>query len=231
MNYIVSNKTNQSKIRIIIEIVTCYFLMLIMSLLFNKLSNLLHTDSLWMGVLTYAFIAVPILLYVSRIEKKPISSIGLYRVTFKELLIGVIIGIVMFLAQQVPFLIMGIDYQIFAAPPDWKRILVMSIFCIVCVGFTEEVMLRGFILHKSMLLFNNKVLAVILNCIVFYIIHWPPIRFVFGEFFNISLNTLILCGYFFVSRKKSIVPLIVAHGVYDIIAIYLLPVAAYYFFN
>lgn len=224
-----SNKTNQSKIRIIIEIVMCYLLMLIMVFLFNKLSDLLHTDSLWMGVLSYAFVAVPILIYVSRVEKKPMSSIGLYGVTVKEILIGVIIGVVMFLVQQVPLLIMGTDYGMFASPPDWQRILVMSIFCIVCVGFTEEVMLRGFILHKSMLLFNNRLLAVILNCIIFYIIHWPPIRFVFGEFFNITLNTLILCGYFFISRKKSIVPLIVAHGVYDIIAIYLLPVAAYYF--
>ncbi len=226
----VLNKTNQSKIKLTIEIVICYLLMLIMVLLFNKLSNLLHTDSLWMGVLTYAFVAIPILIYVSQVEKKPMSSIGLYRITVKEVLIGVIIGAVMFLAQQIPFLIMGTDYGMFASSPDWQFILVRSIFCIVCVGFTEEIVLRGFILHKSMLLFNNRVLAVILNCIVFYMIHWPPVRFVFGEFFNITLNTLILCGYFFISRKKSIVPLIVAHGVYDIMAIYLLPAAAYYFF-
>lgn len=227
----VSNKATQSKIRIIIEIVICYLLMFLVKLLFDKLSALLHTDSLWMGVLAYAFIAVPILIYVSRVEKKPLSSIGLYRATVKDILIGVIIGIVMFSAQQVPLLIMGTNYQMFAAPPDWQRILIMSIFCIVCVGFTEELMMRGFILHKSMLLFNNRVLAVILNCIIFYMIHWPPIRFVFNEFFNITLNTLILCGYFFLSRKKSIVPLMVAHGVYDIITAYLLPVAAYYFFQ
>lgn len=221
---------NKPKKRIIIEIVLCCLLMFIVGPIFNRVSNMLNTDSLWMGVLTYAFVAIPILLYVSRVEKKPMSSIGLYRVTGQEILIGVIIGVVMFLAQQVPFLIMGIDYRMFASPPDWQRILIMSIYCIVCVGLTEEIMLRGFILHKSMLLFDNRVFAVILNCIVFYIIHWPPIRFVFGEFFNITLNTLILCGYFFMSRKRSIVPLIVAHGVYDILSIYLLPVAAYYFF-
>lgn len=170
-------------------------------------------------------------MYISLVEKKPLSSIGLYRITINELLIGVVIGIVMFLVQQLPFLIMGVDYKMFAAPPDWQRIIIMSVYCIVCVGFTEELMLRGFILHKSMLLFNNKVLAIILNCIVFYIIHWPPIRFVFGEFFNVTLNTLILCGYFFISRKRSIVPLMIAHGVYDIISVYLLPVAVYYFFT
>lgn len=68
-----------------------------------------------------------------------------------------VIGIVMFLVQQVPLLIMGVDYKIFASLPDWQRIIVMSVYCIVCVGFTEEVMLRGLILHKSMLLFNNNV--------------------------------------------------------------------------
>lgn len=226
-----SNETSQSKTRTTLEIAICYLLVPISVLLFNRLGNLLHTDSLWIGVLTYVCVAAPILMYISLVEKKPLSSIGLYRITINELLIGVVIGIVMFLVQQLPFLIMGVDYKMFAAPPDWQRIIVMSVYCIVCVGFTEELMLRGFILHKSMLLFNNKVLAVILNCIVFYIIHWPPIRFVFGEFFNATLNTLILCGYFFISRKRSIVPLMIAHGVYDIISAYLLPVAVYYFFT
>lgn len=226
----VANKTKQCKMKIIIEIAACFLLMQVIELLFNVLSNLLNSDSLWMGFLTYACVAASILIYVSQVEKKPLSSIGLYRVTINEILIGVLIGIIMFIAQQVPFLVVGIDYSMFASPPDWLHIFVMSVFCIVCVGFAEEVMLRGFILHKSMLLFNNKVFAVILNCIIFYMIHWPPIRFVFGEFFNLTLNTLILCIYFFISRKKSIAPLIIAHGVYDIFSGYLLSVAAYYFF-
>lgn len=139
-----SNETSQSKTRTTLEIAICYLLVPISVLLFNRLGNLLHTDSLWIGVLTYVCVAAPILMYISLVEKKPLSSIGLYRITINELLIGVVIGIVMFLVQQLPFLIMGVDYKMFAAPPDWQRIIVMSVYCIVCVGFTEELMLRGF---------------------------------------------------------------------------------------
>ncbi len=53
-------------------------------------------------------------------------------------------------------------------------------------------------------------------------------QFTFGEFYNLTLNVIILCVYFFCSRQKSLAPLIIAHGFYDVLTSVLLPVFVYY---
>lgn len=228
---VLSENTKPSKLKLFIEIIVCYVVFILIGFILDNASAFLQVDGLWIGVLTYFLIIASILFYVLKIEKQPLSNIGVKPIAIKDIPAGILIGIIMFVAQQIPFLAMGIDYNMFATPPNWIQIAIMSAYCIFCVGLVEEIMLRGFILHKSMLLLNNKLIAVILNCIVFYIIHWPPVRFVYGEFFNITLNTIILCGYFFLSNRKSITPLIIAHGVYDILTAYLLPAFTYYIFG
>ena len=218
---------NSLKLKSAMEILACYVMLLVWRALLDWTGTLLQADGLWIGILTYFLIASTILFYVVKIEKKPLSSIGLKSISINEIPLGIMIGIIMFTAQQIPLLIMGMDYKLFASPPDWIHIIVMSVYCIFCVGFTEEVMMRGFILHKSMTITKNKIILVFLNCVIFYIIHWPPVRFVFGEVFNITLNTIILCAFLSFSEKKSITPLIIAHGVYDILAVYLLPAFVY----
>lgn len=226
MNVIDSN--NSSKLRSAIEILACYFILLFLNISQNWVGQELKIDGLWAGVVFYFLVASILLFYVIKIEKKPLSSIGLRPIVFKEIVFGIIIGIIMFTVQQIPMVLMGMDYRMFASPPDWVHIGIMSLYCIFCVGFTEEVVMRGFILHKSMGITKNKIIVILLNSIIFYMIHWPPVRFVFGEAFNITLNTIILCTYFFVSKRKSITPLIIAHGVYDILAVYLLPAFVYF---
>ncbi len=211
----------------VIEIIACYFMCIFFSSLFRNLGRLFQTDDLWFGIMTYFFIASTILFYVVRIEKKPLCSIGLKRISIREILFGILMGMIMFMVQQIPLLLMGMDYKILAVPPDLGHIIVMSVYCIFCVGFTEELMMRGFILNKSIEITKSKIILIVLNSIIFYSIHWPPIRFVFGEAFNITLNTTILCGFLFFSKKKSISPLIIAHGTYDILSAYLLPAFMY----
>lgn len=219
--------SNSSKMRAVIEIIACYLIVLLLSVSNNWVGQAFKMDGLWTGVAFYLLVASIILFYVLKIEKKPLSSIGLKGITFKEIVFGILIGILMFTVQQIPLLFMGMDYKMFASPPNWLHIGIMSLYCIFCVGFTEELMVRGFILHKSLEITKNKIIVVLFNCIIFYMIHWPPVRFVFGEAFNITLNTIILCTYLFLSKRKSITPLIIAHGVYDIISAYLLPAFVY----
>lgn len=219
--------SNSSRMRAGIQIIACYFIVLLLSVSNNWVGQVLKIDGLWTGVVFYLLVASIILFYVVKIEKRPLSSIGLKGITFREIVFGILIGILMFIVQQIPLILMGMDYKMFASPPNWIHIGIMSLYCIFCVGFTEELMVRGFILHKSLEITNHKIIVILLNCIIFYMIHWPPVRFVFGEAFNITLNTIILCTYFFVSKRKSITPLIIAHGVYDIISAYLLPAFVY----
>lgn len=133
----------------------------------------------------------------------------------------------MFVVQQIPLLLMKVDYSVFAAEPDWGYIAIMSLYCFFCVGLTEELIFRGFILQKTQELFNHNVISIVINCLLFYAFHWPPVRFVFGEFFNITVNTIFLCIYFYKSKNKSMVPLMIAHGFYDILTSYILPTFLY----
>lgn len=219
--------TEKRKVRPLIEIIACFFLMSIVGAIFNKIADILNSDGLWVGILIYLISAIVIVLYVEKIEKKPIIYIGFKKPVPSDITKGLLLGLCMFAVQQIPFLLMGIDYSVFAAEPDWGNTVIMSLYCFLCVGLTEELIFRGFILRKTKELCNRKVIIVTINCVLFYAFHWPPVRFVFGEFFNITVNTLFLCIYFYRSKNKSIVPLMIAHGFYDILTAYLLPTFLY----
>lgn len=216
------------RIRILFEITICFFLMLVFSSVFSGLASILKTDGLWVGIIAYLVTAAVIILYITKVEKRPISYIGLKAPILTDILKGLILGFCMFIVQQIPLLFMKMDYSVLAAAPDWGNIIIMSLYCILCVGFVEELIFRGFILQKTQELCKLKVVIIAVNCLLFYAFHWPPIRFVFGEFFNIVVNTLFLCLYFYKSKNKSLIPLMVAHGFYDILAVYLLPAFLYY---
>lgn len=219
---------NTGKLRLTFEIIGCFVMIYMVKAFIDWLPPALNiADSLWWGVVYFALTTVAILAYVVYVEKKPFRSIGLSRLTVHDFGAGVVLAIIMFCVQQIPLLAIGIDYTQFATPPDWPQLLTSFAYILLCVGVGEEIAFRGFILHKSNELFHSKIIAVFLNCALFYMLHWPPIRFVFGEFFNTSLNTIILSIYLFRSKNQSIVPLIIAHGIYDIFTS-LLPVIVYY---
>ena len=211
-----------SRLRPALEIIGCFGAVQVLGLLSRRLG-----DGLWTGVAFYAACAGLVLLYILLARREGPGSLGLLPVSPRRLGEGVLLGAVMFGVQQVPLLLLGMDYSALAAPPQWGRILVMSLYCIFCVGFGEELVFRGFLLGSAQALFRSRWAAVALNCLLFYAFHWPPVRFVFGEFFNITVNTVLLCAYYYRSREKSLLPLMLAHGVYDILSAYLLPAALY----
>lgn len=215
------------KLRLTIEIIGCFVVLYMLKTFSEWLPPVLNiAHSRWWGVVYFALTTLAILTYVVRMDKKPLRCIGLLPLTIHDIGVGVILGIILFCVQQIPMIAMGMDYKQFAAPPDWFQLLTSFVYILLCVGVGEEIAFRGFILHKSNELFRSKIIAICLNCVLFYMIHWPPIRFVFGEFFNTSLNTIIWSIYLFRSEKQSIVPLIISHGIYDIF-ISLLPVIVY----
>lgn len=218
----------EKKVRLLCEILACFFLMQGFHTVFNRISDIINTDHLFWGVVAYWGSAALIILYIMKIDKKNISYLGLKKLSFSDIKKGLLLGSGLFVAQQIPLLLMGMDYSFLAKEPDWGNLIVMSLYCIFCVGFVEELIFRGFILQKTQEVWNQKVFVIVINGLLFYAFHWPPIRFIFGEFFNITINTLILTMYFYKSKKKSIVPLMIAHGFYDILTEYLLPVFIYY---
>lgn len=188
------------------------------------LEMILELDGIWTGILAYLVLGALMLLYVLKVDKAPLSSVGLKRICIWDIPRGLLLGCCMFAAQQLPLLALKADYGMYAMPPDIVYIVVMSLYCLICVGLVEELIFRGFILQKTRAVCGSPVLSIGVNILLFYAVHWSSMQFTFGEFYSIAVNVLFLSVYFLKSERKSIVPLIVAHGFYDILTSVILPV-------
>ena len=208
----------------ILEIIICFFLMIIWTVFIGWLEVIFELNGLVPGVLAYLIPVLMLIIYVLKIEKAPIFSVGLDKICFSDIPKGLLLGFCMFVVQQIPLIIIKMDYSVYAMSPDLGYIIVMSLYCILCVGLMEELVFRGFILQKTQVVCDSKIISIGINILFFYAVHWSSLQFTFGEFFNIAVNVLILCLYFFKSKRKSIIPLIIAHGFYDILTSALLPI-------
>lgn len=180
------------------------------------------------GVLAYFIFGAILIFYVRKMEKAPLSSLGLKKIRFTDIVKGLLLGICMFIAQQIPLLILKMDYSAYAMAPDPFYIIVMSLYCFFCVGLVEELIFRGFILQKTLAVCHSKTVSILINILLFYAVHFfPAMRFSFGEFYSIAVNVLFLSIYFFKSKDKTLIPLIVAHGFYDTLTSVLLPLFIY----
>ena len=79
----------------------------------------LDTGGLWTGVLSYLFQFVITILLVVKADKQRICDIGLKRPVIWDIPKGLLLGCCMFAAQQLPLLLMGMDYSAYAMAPDW----------------------------------------------------------------------------------------------------------------
>lgn len=210
-----------------LEIIFLFILMMILTAVINFSEKFLHSTGRLDGVLFYLLPCAIILIYVSKVEKAPLASIGLTSFCFQDVPAGLLLGFCMFVVQQIPLLLLKMDYSAYAIAPEPGYIITTSLYCFLCVGFAEELIFRGFILHKTLSICPSKILSVAVNILLFYAIHWSSMQFVFGEFYNLSTNVIILCVFLFCSKKKSLFPLMIAHGFYDILTSVILPVSVF----
>lgn len=115
------------KFRLTIEIAASFILMAVFSTIFNRIAIISNTDGLWVGILSYLLSALAIILYVINIEKKPASYMGFRNPSFLDIPKGILLGTCMFVSQQIPLLLMNVDYSIFSKEPNWGNIATMSI--------------------------------------------------------------------------------------------------------
>ena len=214
--------------REILEIILCFFLLVSLIFILDLAERFLPIDGRWTGVPVYLLPCAALIFYVGKIKKRPLSSIGLKKFRLQDIPTGLLLGFGMFLIQQIPLLLMKIDYSVYAMQPDPDYIIGTSLYCFLYAGFAEELIFRGFILHRTLSVCRSKVLSVLINILLFYAAHFSAMQFVFGEFYNIATNVLILCICLFLSRRKSIVPLMIAHGFYDMLTSVLLPLFIFF---
>jgi membrane protease YdiL (CAAX protease family) len=183
------------------------------------------TDPWALIVLTMAEIGfiIPPIWYVRK-HKISIRSIGIKNLTspldialglvFGSLMLGVNLIISWLMTLVMPGFGEG-DTAIFIAPTDnnfyiWLALWIFTMF--VFVGFTEELMFRGFLQRRIEIIYrtkqskNFKLIALVITSFIFAIIHLDliglPTRFILGLFL----------GYLAQKRNYSILGPTVAHG-------------------
>jgi len=119
-----------------------------------------------------------LLLYVARIERRPLASIGLPRPTLRALALGIAAGVavtallgVLYLAV-LPALHLADkvadtdNARLLAATPLWWRLI-----STVRAGVAEEIMFRGYAIERIEALSGSRLVAVLASCTVFTLAH------------------------------------------------------------
>lgn len=199
----------------VIEIILIFAVLWMKGFLVNRLD--FPWDSSLTIVISYALDVLFVLFFVVRCDREPLSVIGIKAISIWDILGGFILGIILYLVQIIPpVMFMHMDISSFTDSPAWLPLLSSFLFLIVTVGVGEEVVFRGFFLHKIEQVVPYKSVAVLFNCVLFYLLHVAK-DFVFDwtHVYSTFATTIVLCIYFYATKKKSILPLIIAHAILD----------------
>lgn len=184
----------------------------------------LATGNIWLDpiaiiVITLAEVGfvLPPIWYVRK-NGYTLASLGLKRMkSLKEVAMGLGIGIAMLMANLIVTLIIGFLYD---APVEGEgfflvtsalEALVWIVLMFLVVGFSEELLFRGFLQRRMEMYFTNRksspgLYALIITSFIFAAIHLDliglPTRFILGLFL----------GYLAQKRNYSIMAPTVAHG-------------------
>jgi membrane protease YdiL (CAAX protease family) len=138
----------------------------------------IHQDSGLVNRLAYELIVwawvAGVLLYVVRVERRPLSSIGFRAVGVKDASIAVVAGILLLAVLALisfvvfPALHWSESHQQAAvlALPYWLNVLI-----VVRAAVSEEILFRGYPIERLEELTGSRAVAGVLNCVVFTVDH------------------------------------------------------------
>lgn len=204
-----------SKNRLILQIAFVYIFVFLVGWLSNNFKTNIH--DYWIIVFTCVF-EVALICYITlKVDGAPLSSIGLRSISILDLWHGVVLGIVLYFLQTLPpILFMHMPVPQYAVPFEVSSFLSRLFFLTLTVGIAEEIIFRGYIFTKLNQLFSSKWSVILISCILFYTIHLPRTLTINGtHIYSTFVTTILFCYYLYSFSKKSIIPLIIAHGLYN----------------
>jgi membrane protease YdiL (CAAX protease family) len=170
---------------------------------------------------TLWWLAVAVLLfYVLRVERRPLSSIGLRGLGLWDVLIAILAGILMFTGAK------GINSEIFVrfhfqanmheayrimAAPFWYRFIL-----ILRAAVVEEILFRGYSIERLLELTDSPLLAAVISWLAFTIMHiniWGLVFLIYAGFHGVILTLLYVW-------RRNLCSNVIAHWIVDA-AIYL----------
>lgn len=144
---------------------------------------------------------------------KPFDYLKLNKHVFKNIMIGCMIGL-MLCAIKIAYL--WLMHETFFINLTLNQNLWINV--ILCVGLTEELLFRGFILQQLAAITNNFWIANVMTTCLFVITHFP--YWIFIEKYSmmqilyqsISLLWMILFLGFLIKKTQSLWPCIIVHS-------------------
>lgn len=171
--------------------------------------SLLGHEVLW-------WLAVAVLiLYVLRVERRPLSSIGFRRLGFADILIAILAGILMVLGTRViyvevvlPFHLQSNTHQfnIWMSAPFWYRFIL-----VLRAAVAEEILIRAYPVERLIELTGSRVLSGTISWAAFTILHlrtWGPGYLITAGFYGFILTLLFLW-------RRNLCSNIIAHWILD----------------
>ena len=168
-----------------------------------------------MMIVTYwAVVIVPVIIMF--IDKKPLSEYGFCRENiFRQILIGVLLGLAMSAVFTLTPHLLGFGENFDSGKRYsylWQYIYEFA-YCIIAVGFAEELVFRGFLYTKFKAVFGTEISAAVGSSVLFGLFH------ILGGNIGQIIMTGSLGVLWCLCRMKikgcSTLSLIVMHGVYD----------------
>jgi len=183
---------------------------------FADVVHLVGNEVIW-----WLYIAV-VLLYVLRVERRPLSSIGFRAAGPKNLAIGVGAGILIMLGLgTLYYLILPAlhlndsiastsNANALMATPFWWRLI-----STVRAAVSEEVLFRGYAMERIEELSGSRVVAVLISCIVFTVAHvsaWGWSHELIVAFGGLAFSLLYLW-------RRNLWVNIIAHFIVDAVSV------------
>ena len=173
--------------------------------------------------LPWWLLVAAMLLYILFVERRPLSSIGLTKPTWKSVVWGVAAGLVLFAGAGVIFTIvfpaLGLHLNQKAAAGLIQTPLLYRVALVARAAVAEEILYRGYPIERLDELTGSRMLAAVVSCAAFTYAHlgyWGWAQLLVAGFGGIVLTALYLW-------RRDLSCNMVAHFIADGISFLILP--------
>jgi len=173
-------------------------------------------------VVEWVMLSFLIFLWVPRVEKKNLESIGLGRFKPRHLVWGILVYLLVLVASSISGFLLGFVGlpSLRSLQPLIKGYGFVTLFGLFLTGtFLEEVFYRGYLIERMTILTGHRWVAAVLSWLLFTLVH---LKF-FGLGPTIDTSVISAALVLLYLKEKSIWPCIVVHGINDVLAFLIFP--------
>jgi membrane protease YdiL (CAAX protease family) len=163
-----------------------------------------------------------VFLWVPKVEKKNMASIGLGKFKRRHLLWGVLVYLLVLVASSLSgFVLQSVGLpSLRSLQPLIKGYGLATLFGLFLTGtFLEEVFYRGYLIERMTILTKHRWAAAFVSWVLFMLVH---LKF-FGVGPTIDTSIISAALVLVYLKEKSIWPCIVVHGINDLLAFLIFP--------